>query len=269
MDGSAWHRYCFLVIEARLICTGKAMEHKDLKKLAATKMTGFAAAIADQVKNPVASLLMATDYFEQEIAKHKGGAPLNFLALEKLMGQVRSRLHSLNSYVDELSGYAQPVKISPQFIRAQDVINEVSFELSRNLMWRGTVNLIIDDAATRIFVDPKIFKQVCKSIILNSLESKTGSGLRIEIEVKKEVFSDSGVRVNFRDNGPGIEPENAEKICEPFFTTKDTSTGLGLALAKRYVEAHGGDFRVKAHSSLGGAEIMLFFPDPVKLGLVP
>ena len=66
-------------------------------------------------------------------------------------------------------------------------------------------------------------------------------------------------RVAVRDNGPGLNDEQRRKIFEPFFTTKVKGTGLGMAIAKRIAEAHGGRIAVGAGAT-GGAEIIFTLP---------
>jgi two-component system nitrogen regulation sensor histidine kinase NtrY len=61
------------------------------------------------------------------------------------------------------------------------------------------------------------------------------------------------------DNGPGIRPEDRERVFEPYFTTKDEGTGLGLSIVKRIVSDHRGQIDVAA-SSLGGASVRVSLP---------
>jgi signal transduction histidine kinase len=66
-------------------------------------------------------------------------------------------------------------------------------------------------------------------------------------------------RIVIRDNGPGLTAEQQNRIFEPFFTTKTKGTGLGMAIAKRVVDAHGGVIQV-GNSRSGGAEIVIILP---------
>jgi signal transduction histidine kinase len=65
--------------------------------------------------------------------------------------------------------------------------------------------------------------------------------------------------VTFRDNGPGISAEARARVFEPFFTTKTKGTGLGMAISRRLVEAHGGRIEV-GEASGSGAEIVITLP---------
>ena len=67
------------------------------------------------------------------------------------------------------------------------------------------------------------------------------------------------LRVSIADNGPGLTAEQKQQIFEPFFTTKTKGTGLGMAIAKRIVEAHGGAI-VANTAAGGGAEIRITLP---------
>ena len=73
------------------------------------------------------------------------------------------------------------------------------------------------------------------------------------------------LRVTVRDNGPGLNEEQRQKIFEPFYTTKSKGTGLGMAIAKRIMEAHGGDICVGSGDH-AGAEFVLALPRSMSAG---
>ena len=81
----------------------------------------------------------------------------------------------------------------------------------------------------------------------------------VEIKVhciRADIDGQPAIRIAFRDNGPGLNPEQKQRIFDPFFTTKTKGTGLGMAIAKRIVEAHGGQIAVATDSGCG-AEILI------------
>jgi signal transduction histidine kinase len=68
------------------------------------------------------------------------------------------------------------------------------------------------------------------------------------------------VIIMFEDEGEGIPTENMEKIWDPFFTTKDMGTGLGLGIVKNIIESHGGKIEIKNNSPLRGSQVKIELP---------
>ena len=95
----------------------------------------------------------------------------------------------------------------------------------------------------------------------NSLAACRGP---VEVTIQGEPLDLQGqpmIRVTIRDNGPGLDPEQRRKVFDPFFTTKAKGTGLGMAIAKRIVEAHGGQIAVGGdNSDATGAVFVLTLP---------
>ena len=108
-------------------------------------------------------------------------------------------------------------------------------------------------------VDQFRLEQVFRNILENSLAACTDP-VRIEVRCRPAAIeSQPAVQVAVRDNGPGLNAEQRQRIFDPFFTTKTKGTGLGMAIAKRIVEAHGGGIAV-GPSSGPGAEILVTLP---------
>jgi two-component system sensor histidine kinase FlrB len=91
----------------------------------------------------------------------------------------------------------------------------------------------------------------------NALQAVDGlADARIELAARRD---DSIVRISVRDNGPGMEKATADRLFQPFFTTRSDGTGLGLAIAHGVVRAHGGSIDVVS-SPGGGAEFTVSLP---------
>jgi PAS domain S-box-containing protein len=100
--------------------------------------------------------------------------------------------------------------------------------------------------------------QVFRNILENSLAACSDP---VQIDVvcsPAQVGAAAGVRIVLRDNGPGMTPQQQQRIFEPFFTTKTKGTGLGMAIAQRWIEAHGGTIEVEP--STAGAAIVVTLP---------
>lgn len=116
--------------------------------------------------------------------------------------------------------------------------------------------------APKVFLDPHYMQSVVYNVLNNAVQALDGAeGGRVSIstgwlEADKEVF------LTISDNGPGLESAMVENLFQPFFTTKENGTGLGLYLARQIMDEHGGRILI-ASSPEGGAMVSLRFKKTV------
>ena len=111
-------------------------------------------------------------------------------------------------------------------------------------------------------MDRHRFGQVLRNILENSISVLPASGGTIRIDYSCVTHrGKSRFRIAIQDNGPGLNAEQRNRIFEPFYTTKSRGTGLGMAIAKRIMEAHEGEITVGDAQT--GTEIVLLLPDEV------
>ena len=99
----------------------------------------------------------------------------------------------------------------------------------------------VDPAAT-VKADSHKIRQTLLNILLNAVQSIEGAGI---VTVASEVDGDF-IALSIDDNGCGIEADDLERVFSPFYTTKEKGTGLGLALAAKTVESHGGTLEAES-----------------------
>jgi PAS domain S-box-containing protein len=195
-------------------------------------------------------------------------ACLEMLALEvpdqpealDLIARIQKAQDHLQQLYEEVRSYAAPFQLEREL---WDVA----------LIWRQAwENLLVrrqgrdarmheecDSDDRRCAIDPFRLEQVFRNILENSLAA-CHDPAQITIHcTASQLRGHPALRIAIRDNGPGLNPEQARKIFEPFFTTKTKGTGLGMAIAKRIVEAHGGHMTVGA-TGPPGAEIIITMP---------
>lgn len=178
---------------------------------------------------------------------------------EKYLQIIYRNMEYMNKLIDDLFLFSKldMAKLEFQFetIAARDFLNDLMEEFRLELEERGIGfsyrdQLGADEVWVRI--DRKRIYQVIRNIISNAVKYGPGSGLRITIAAARQ---DGMMRMEIGDNGPGIEPDKLPFIFERFYRidterTKDVmSTGLGLAIARELVEAHGGS--ITAASVMG------------------
>jgi len=106
-----------------------------------------------------------------------------------------------------------------------------------------------------IYADEARMRSVLENIMRNALESGSPvSEIKTEIETQNNM-----VNVTILDRGQGIEEKNLKRIFDPFYTSKSTGTGIGLAISKRFVEAASGSIKVENRKN-GGIAVTLNFP---------
>ncbi|MCL6593545.1 MAG: PAS domain-containing sensor histidine kinase, partial [Alicyclobacillus sp.] len=135
---------------------------------------------------------------------------------------------------------------------------EAIVQLMRIQARKQGVQVVYTGAANPLWVRgaESQLKQVFINLLKNALEAMPDGG---RLEVTAEAAADGGVRVCFADQGTGIPPELLAKIGEPFFTTKEKGSGLGLMICERIVREHGG--RLTIQSKLGvGTEVEVWLP---------
>ena len=177
-----------------------------------------------------------------------------------LIGRIQAALDHLRQLYDEVRNYAAPVNLELE----PWVLSHVWRQAWENLhLLRQSKKATLFEETTgmdlRCSVDQFRLGQVFRNILENSL-----AACQEPVEIKvcctlTKIDGQPAIRIAFRDNGPGLNAEQRQRIFDPFFTTKTKGTGLGMAIAKRIVEAHGGKIAVGSGSD-PGAEILVTLP---------
>ena len=117
----------------------------------------------------------------------------------------------------------------------------------------------LEEDSQTLLIDSHRVKQVFRNILENAVAVLPVQGGTIEVTAESLVVDGLlWIGIALQDNGPGMNAEQQRRVFEPFFTTKTQGTGLGMAIVRRIMEAHGGTASVG--SSARGARIILRFP---------
>ena len=108
-----------------------------------------------------------------------------------------------------------------------------------------------DPRASRVLVNRIQIQQVLINLMRNAVEAMAASE-RCDLEVKTSLLDDETIEISVADSGPGLSPEVANHLFEPFISTKRHGMGLGLSICRSIVEANGGELRIRPNPS-GGA----------------
>jgi len=201
--------------------------------------------VAHEINNPLSGILVYTKLIHKQLSN-------NDLSEEK----IKNMLKHLKLIESETKRCGDIVKGLLDFSRKgqdgfeQKHLHEIlldTFDLLAHTMKIKDIQFISDLSAKKdlIFCSPNQIKQACLAILVNATEAVAGNG---EITVKTMNSNDNNIRIEFTDNGVGIAPEDIPHIFEPFFSTKEKSSGIGLGLSIVYglVQSHKGKINVKS-----------------------
>jgi two-component system, LuxR family, sensor kinase FixL len=211
--------------------------------------------------------MMAGLAHESGNALARSQACLEMLALEvedrpdatDLITRIQRAQDHLRQLYDEVRGYAAPLKLDRDVWNVDGIWRQAWHNLAMARQGRDAVVAEKNpQLAANLSIDNFRVEQVFRNIFENALAACQGP-VRITIACAEAALDDKpAVRISVRDNGPGLNAEQRQRIFEPFYTTKTKGTGLGMAIAKRIVEAHGG--RLSVGEGGPGAEIILTLP---------
>lgn len=205
---------------------------------------------------------------ESRNALQRSKACLEMLAMEvedrpealDLVARVHKAQDHLHHLYEEVRAYAAPINLRRQRCNLRDVWRDAWSNLSVNRDGRQ-IELLEEIAIADLHaeVDPFAIGQVLRNILENAIAACPDLGKIVVRCEPSRLDERPAIRITFRDNGAGLNEEQRRKIFEPFFTTKTKGTGLGMAIAKRIVDAHSGQIAVGSGSS-SGATIVVTLP---------
>lgn len=215
----------------------------------------LAAGVAHSIRNPLTSVKMRL---------FSMGRTLDLSADQKEDFDVISEeIRHVDNIVQNFLEFSRPPKLKMQKVNPSDVV-DMAVQLLRHRLesYGADVRLERRQRLPEIWVDPEQLKEVLVNLLVNACEAMGGSG-HIVISEREGVVEPPGrvVVIQVSDSGPGVPAAIQDRLFEPFFSTKEEGSGLGLSIAARIVEEHGGWL---IHTSRKGKGAMFTITLPCK-----
>lgn len=196
----------------------------------------LAAGVAHEIRNPLTILKGFIQILESDIDRN----------YQELM---ISELDRINQIVSELLVLSKPQVIKYEVQDIKHILNPIiSFLTSQANLKDIKINLHFDHQMPFIKCDENQLKQVFINLIKNAMEAMPDGG---EITVKATTNHKQMISIQVIDEGIGIEKDKIPKLLEPFYTTKEDGTGLGLMVCQRIIEQHSGTLNITSQMNKG------------------
>jgi signal transduction histidine kinase len=200
----------------------------------------LSAGLAHEIRNPLASIEGAAAIVQRE--------PDNIPRRSEFLEIIQEETRRLNGLVTSFLDFARP---RPPALRSTDVgaLIESILNLLSQTTTRTDVEFKteIDPNLRPVLCDPEQIKQVLLNLTLNAVQAMPDGG---QVSVSASIEQDR-LNILVRDQGPGIPEAVVDSIYDPFFTTKETGTGLGLPVAYQILQQHGGELRLESNGPDG------------------
>ncbi len=239
----------FYLVNRRLLTTQQAL----LRASAISSMGEMAATIAHEIRNPLGIIKNSAERIRRKYCRDVEDPAFGFISDE---------VDRLNSIVAGYLDFAHPAQKERQEVDLSALVETLAEQMRTDFSDAGievTVSREATDGSHSVVADRFAVRQAIINLMLNAKDAQPGGG-RLDISIRSDSGRGSaGIRIDLADKGVGIPSGSEERVFDPFFTTREKGSGLGLYIAKSVVKAHGGDLILRSNSG-GGTIASLFLP---------
>jgi signal transduction histidine kinase len=234
-----------IVQKAERMIEQRALEQRELEsqlhlaeRLAA--LGEMVAGISHEIKNPLGIV--------RSTAELLGEMPDASDTQKRLSGVIKEESTRLNQIVTEFLDFARPQEPNLQECQLEEIIEKNLSFIRPELEKKGIhVQENLNGRSFRLRADHDLLYRAFLNILINAIHSlQDGGTIDIKVEEDRDAY-----RVEIEDTGCGISKENVDKIFNPFFTTKEKGSGLGLSIVRKIIEGHRGTIDIKSVEGQG------------------
>jgi two-component system, LuxR family, sensor kinase FixL len=222
-----------------------ALENRLAEQKSLAKLGEMAAVVAHEVKNPIAGIRGALQVITSRMPAEQRD--------RGVLVEIIARLDALNRIVQDMLMFARPRALRKEPIALGALLSDTAALIERDPTM-STLKIAVNGTA-EIAGDREMLQVVFQNILMNAAQAMDGDG-HIDVTI---THTDGHCLVAIADQGPGMPEEVRAKAFDAFFTTKHRGTGLGLPIARRVVEAHGGSMLIHVPAT-GGTTVSVELP---------
>ena len=211
-----------------------------------SSLARLAAGVAHEIRNPLNAVSMAAQRLQREFSPPAAEERAEF---QRITHIIRDEIRRLDAIVEDFLGLSRTDRLDLRVQPINEILHRIGF-LLRDEAEALSIRIVEEpsDFSPMVLMDARKMEQALLNIFRNAMESITGKGT-ITFGVERSGKNRASVKV--RDTGPGISPEDAARVFDAFYTTKENGVGIGLCIAHQIVTAHGGEIQVHSESGRG------------------
>jgi two-component system nitrogen regulation sensor histidine kinase NtrY len=211
--------------------------------------------IAHEIKNPLTPIRLSTEHLREV---YRSAPEQLDRVFERCTVNILAQVEELRSIASEFSTYSAILQIDPKPGDLTQAIEEL-VEGYLAAPPEGVIVSLETDGPIPARFDARLLGRALRNLLENAMRASAGGG-RVTVRVERHDDRQARhARIIVQDEGPGVRPENLPRIFDPYFSTHDTGTGLGLPIARRVVEEHGGTIAARNRSDRG-LEVVITLP---------
>jgi signal transduction histidine kinase len=203
--------------------------------------------LAHEIKNPLSTVLLNLQLLQEDLDPNER----DHARIINRLNIVTREASRLRDILDDFLKYAGKIELRRQEVDLNDLLEElVDFFAPQAQLNRVQLRYKPNPAPLKASIDPRLIKQAVLNLMLNALQAMPNGGELI-LSAAPAASGNPRAVIDVIDTGPGIPPDQAEKIFQAYYSTKKGGTGLGLAMARRIVHEHGGQIGVRSEPNKG------------------
>jgi PAS domain S-box-containing protein len=229
------------------ITARKAAEQRLAEQAALARVGQMAAVVAHEVRNPLAGVKGAVQILMSRRPAGDSELPV--------MRDIVTRIDALSELINDLMVFARPRPPRLAVVELSAMVADAITIVQRDPAASG-VEISVGGDDVSVMADGELVRGLVLNLLINAAQALAGRGGRIDVRTERQGET---VLLEIADTGPGVPADIREEVFEPFFTTKARGGGLGLPIAKRTAELHGGSLTMDCPTG-GGTIVRVTLP---------